>query len=202
MAISHMIRMALAHKNMKEAELARSIGMTPAGFNYRMQIAKFSSEELGKIADALGAELTMFLEFPDGTKLSEPLKNLTEPAKTKSFTSKAEQRPPKSPEPPPEPGIRTRKAKPLDEKPQEREGTAPGVSVYEAALAERRRQEPDADWEFREKRHAEHQKEIEEAVELKRKLAKEHEELLRKRAEEMLDEGTPAQEETSDDETT
>jgi DNA-binding Xre family transcriptional regulator len=75
MAISHMVRMALAHKNMREAELARAVGMTPAAFNYRMQIDKFSSEELGKIANVLGAELTMLLEFPDGTKLSEPLKS-------------------------------------------------------------------------------------------------------------------------------
>jgi DNA-binding Xre family transcriptional regulator len=171
MAISHMVRMALAHKNMREAELARSVGMTPAAFNYRMQIDKFSSEELGKIAKVLGAELTLTLEFPDGTNLSEHIK------------------PPK-PEPPPhpagaenpKPGPKTRRSlHPAPEEPQEGQKKT-ALEKYEEALVERRRQEPAADWEFREKRYAGERKEREEGIELRRKLVEEHEELLRKRA--------------------
>jgi hypothetical protein len=73
-----------------------------------------------------------------------------------------------------------RSLSPAPEDPQERQKTA--LEIYEEALAERRKQEPDANWEFREKLHEEARKEREEGIELRRKLAKEHEELLRKRA--------------------
>lgn len=61
--------MALAYKGMSEAELARSIGTSPSAFNQRMKTGKFSSEEMDKIAEALGAEYYFGFQFADGTKV-------------------------------------------------------------------------------------------------------------------------------------
>ena len=69
MTISQKIKMALAYKGMSEAELARSIGTSPSAFNQRMKTGKFSSEEMVKIAEALGAEYYFGFQFPDGTKV-------------------------------------------------------------------------------------------------------------------------------------
>ena len=56
MTISQKIKMALAYKGMSEAELARSVGSSPQAFNQRMKTGKFSSDEMSKIAEALGAK--------------------------------------------------------------------------------------------------------------------------------------------------
>ena len=69
MTISQKIKMALAYKGMSEAELARSIGTSPSAFNQRMKTGKFSSEEMEKIAEALGAEYYFGFQFSDGTKV-------------------------------------------------------------------------------------------------------------------------------------
>ena len=61
--------MALAYKNISEAELARSIETSPSAFNQRMKTGKFTSEELEKIAAALGAEYFFGFKFEDGTKI-------------------------------------------------------------------------------------------------------------------------------------
>lgn len=69
MSTAQKIRMALAYRNMSEAELARSIGSTPSAFNQRMKTDKFSTEELEIIAGVLGATYKANFEFPDGTKI-------------------------------------------------------------------------------------------------------------------------------------
>jgi transcriptional regulator with XRE-family HTH domain len=69
MTTTQKIRMALAYKQMSEAELARSIGTSPSAFNQRMKTDKFSTAELEKIATALGATYLITFEFPDGTKI-------------------------------------------------------------------------------------------------------------------------------------
>lgn len=69
MTISQKIKMALAYKGMSEAELARSIGTSPSAFNQRMKTGKFSSDEMNRIAQALGAEYYFGFQFPDGTKV-------------------------------------------------------------------------------------------------------------------------------------
>ena len=63
MTISQKIKMALAYKGMSEAELARAVGSSPSAFNQRMKTGKFSSEEMEKIADALGATYYYGFEF-------------------------------------------------------------------------------------------------------------------------------------------
>ena len=69
MTTAQKIRMALAYKRMSEAELARAIGTSPSAFNQRMGTDKFTSEELDRIALALGGIYVFGFEFPDGTKI-------------------------------------------------------------------------------------------------------------------------------------
>ena len=61
--------MALAYKNMSESDLARAIGSTPQAFNQRMKTGKFSSDDLERIAAALGGKFFFGFEFEDGTKI-------------------------------------------------------------------------------------------------------------------------------------
>lgn len=69
MNIEQKVNMALAYKGMSQAELARLIGMSPANFNKRLKVGKFSIDELQKIAEALGGNYIFGFEFPDGTKI-------------------------------------------------------------------------------------------------------------------------------------
>lgn len=63
------IKMALAYKGMSESELAKSLGKTPQSFNQRMKTDKFSTEELSRIAEIMGASYISEFSFPDGTKI-------------------------------------------------------------------------------------------------------------------------------------
>lgn len=69
MTTSQKIRMALAYKNMKEAELARALGTFPQSLNRKMKSDKFTVQELERIAEALGATYVSEFQFPDGTKI-------------------------------------------------------------------------------------------------------------------------------------
>lgn len=69
MTNSKKIKMALAYKGMSEAELARMLGTSPQAFNQRMKTDKFTSEELKKIATALGASYTFYFDFGNNNKI-------------------------------------------------------------------------------------------------------------------------------------
>ncbi len=69
MTVPQKIKMALGYKGMSESELARDIGTSPQAFNQRMKTGKFSSEDMEKIAEALGAKFFFGFEFEDGTKI-------------------------------------------------------------------------------------------------------------------------------------
>ncbi len=69
MTIPQKIKMALAYKGMSEAELSRAIGTSPSAFNQRMKTGKFSSEDMEKIAEAIGAKFFFGFEFEDGTRV-------------------------------------------------------------------------------------------------------------------------------------
>ena len=69
MDISSKIRLAASYKGISEAELARRLDVTPSAFNQRLKTGKFSSEDLDRIAAALGARYDCFFEFPDGQKI-------------------------------------------------------------------------------------------------------------------------------------
>lgn len=63
------IKMALAYKNMSEAQLARALDTTPSAFNQRMKTDKFTAAELEKIATILDAEYKATFVFSDGTQI-------------------------------------------------------------------------------------------------------------------------------------
>lgn len=69
MDIPTKIRLAETYARISEAELARRLGTTSQAFGQRMKTGKFSSEDLDKIAEALGAEFVYTFQFPDGTKI-------------------------------------------------------------------------------------------------------------------------------------
>ena len=69
MNIPTKIKLAETYTRISESELARRIGTTPQAFNQRMKTGKFSSEELEKIAEALGAAFECKFRFSDGTEI-------------------------------------------------------------------------------------------------------------------------------------
>ena len=69
MTLRKKIEMACTYKGISQATLARALGITPATFNSRLKVCKFSQEELEKIAETLGGVYVFGFEFPDGMKI-------------------------------------------------------------------------------------------------------------------------------------
>jgi len=69
MDIPTKIRLAEAYADISEAELARRIGTTSQAFGQRMKTGKFSSAELAKIAEAMGAEFVFSFRFKNGEEI-------------------------------------------------------------------------------------------------------------------------------------
>lgn len=69
MTLRQKIDMACAYKGISQASLARALNITPATFNARLKVCKFSQEEMATIAEAVGAKYIEYFEFPDGTKI-------------------------------------------------------------------------------------------------------------------------------------
>lgn len=69
MDIPTKIKLAETYAKMSEAELSRKIGTTSQAFGQRIKTGKFSSDDLDKIAAALGAEFVCCFRFPDGTEI-------------------------------------------------------------------------------------------------------------------------------------
>ncbi|MDR0820866.1 MAG: helix-turn-helix domain containing protein [Oscillospiraceae bacterium] len=64
------IKMSLAFVNKTESELARDLGTSRQSLNQRMKTDKFTTDELSRIAESLGAKFVpCAFEFPDGTKI-------------------------------------------------------------------------------------------------------------------------------------
>ena len=60
------ITKAIGYSGVSQAEIARALGITPATFSNRLNKSRFSSVELKKISQALGAEYVEYFHFPDG----------------------------------------------------------------------------------------------------------------------------------------
>lgn len=67
MTIEQKIKMALAYRDMSQADLARSIGTSPQNFNLRLKRNTFTKEDLELIAAALGGTWRAEFVFEDGT---------------------------------------------------------------------------------------------------------------------------------------
>ena len=51
-----------------ERELANRLGVSPQALNSRMKTGKFTTEELERMAEALGVKYVCYFELPDGTR--------------------------------------------------------------------------------------------------------------------------------------
>lgn len=69
MDIPPKIKLATTYAGISEAELARRVGSSSQAFGQRMKTGKFSSAELDKIAEALGAEFVCAFKFPNGDEV-------------------------------------------------------------------------------------------------------------------------------------
>ena len=69
MDISTKIKLALTYAKVTEAELARRIGTSSQALGQRLKTGKFTSEELDKIATAIGAQYFYGFAFSDGTQI-------------------------------------------------------------------------------------------------------------------------------------
>ena len=69
MDISMKIKLAETYAKVSERELAKRIGTSSQNLGQRLKVGKFTSEELERIAVALGAEFICFFRFPDGTEV-------------------------------------------------------------------------------------------------------------------------------------
>lgn len=69
MDIPTKIKLAETYAKISESELARRLEKSPQAFGKRMKTGKFSSDDLEKIATALGAEVKFSFVFPDGTEI-------------------------------------------------------------------------------------------------------------------------------------
>ena len=69
MDIPKKIKLATTYAGISEAELDRRVGSSSQAFGQRMKTGKFSSAELDKIAEALGAEFVCAFKFPNGDEV-------------------------------------------------------------------------------------------------------------------------------------
>jgi hypothetical protein len=67
MDISTKIKLAAKYAGISESELARRLGVSPQAFGQRLKTGKFSSADLERIGEALGATIAVNINFPDGT---------------------------------------------------------------------------------------------------------------------------------------
>lgn len=64
-----LIKVALAHAGISQAELAKRVGMSPPSFNARMKRGTFLREDMEKMAKAMDMEFVFTFRKKDGTML-------------------------------------------------------------------------------------------------------------------------------------
>lgn len=67
MTIKQKVELAAAYAGISKAEVARRIGWTPQNLNQRLDVGKFTMDELKKIGEALEAPYSCSFTFKDGT---------------------------------------------------------------------------------------------------------------------------------------
>ena len=77
--IEQMMFTAANFRNTNVAEIARSLGMTPASLYRKMRRNTLKPRELSKIAKVIGGEYVYYISFPDGSKIGK----LEKPARSK-----------------------------------------------------------------------------------------------------------------------
>ena len=70
MECRQLIKIATATAGITQAELAARLEWSPQLLNNRLKTGKFTLEEWQRIAAALGAELLIGFQFPDGKQVT------------------------------------------------------------------------------------------------------------------------------------
>lgn len=70
MTAKKIISIGLAYAGITQAELAARIGWSPQTLSNRLITGKFTIEEWKRIAAALGADLLIGFQFPDGKQVT------------------------------------------------------------------------------------------------------------------------------------
>ena len=63
------VKKALAYAGKSQRSLSEDLKETPMNLNKKIKRETLKSEDMEKIAKAIGAEYKEFFEFPDGTKI-------------------------------------------------------------------------------------------------------------------------------------
>lgn len=69
MPLKQKIKIACAMADISQADLANRLGISPPNFSKRLNVGKFTQEELERIADAIGCEYVSEFRFYDGRKI-------------------------------------------------------------------------------------------------------------------------------------
>ena len=70
MECKQFVKIATATSGITQAELAGRLGWSPQLLNNRLNTGKFTLEEWQRIAAALGADLLIGFQFPDGKRVT------------------------------------------------------------------------------------------------------------------------------------
>lgn len=69
MTLSEQIRVLCIRAPIKQAELARQLGMSPQKFHGKLREERFTRAELEQIAKAVGMEYKSYFILPNGEKI-------------------------------------------------------------------------------------------------------------------------------------
>ena len=69
MTAKQIVEMGIAYAGINQAELARRLEWSPQLLHKRLNVGKFTPEEWGLIAKALGSEMKIAFVFPDGKEV-------------------------------------------------------------------------------------------------------------------------------------
>jgi transcriptional regulator with XRE-family HTH domain len=64
-----LIDMAAAYAGKSKSNIAAALGLSPSGFNQRLQNDSLKKADMAKIAEFLGCSYSDGFEFPDGQKI-------------------------------------------------------------------------------------------------------------------------------------
>ena len=70
MECKQFVKIATATAGITQADLAARLGWSPQLLNNRLKTGKFSLEEWQRIAAAMGADLLIGFQFPDGKSVT------------------------------------------------------------------------------------------------------------------------------------
>ena len=69
MTAKQLVAAAASYAGISRAEVARRLGTTPQQLDSKLKIGKISLDEWDRIMNAIGAEFSVTVKFPDGREI-------------------------------------------------------------------------------------------------------------------------------------